>query len=129
MILGLTPNADGLMPAQDADTLAAFGSWLKSRFGEPLATVEDSTGNLVVTTEEKKTIHDIVLQENVEKGQRVRSFRLEALQGEQWNLLFGGSSIGYKYIHTLPEGFTSEKIRLVIDRWIGKETYLKMAVY
>ena len=37
LILGLTPDADGLIPQQDTDTLKAFGEAIKNRFSHPIA--------------------------------------------------------------------------------------------
>lgn len=129
LILGLTPNADGLLPAQDADTLASFGKWLKTKFSKPLASASDSTTLLTLTLKERSSIHEIVLQEELKKGQRVRNFHLEAYDQGKWKILFTGSSIGNKYIHNIPEGLECEKIRLVVDGWIGEHPFTNMAVY
>lgn len=37
-----------------------------------------------------------LLQEYIPLGQRVSSFNIEVLQGENWNKVYEGKTIGYK---------------------------------
>ena len=55
----------------------------------------------------------VMLQEPIWLGQRVRSFVVEALEGDQWQKLTSGTTIGYKRILVF-KGTRASKIRLRI---------------
>ena len=74
LILGLTPNADGLMPAEDVQRLQEFGAEIKRRYANPVATTAGSGKQLVMKLDKKQRINQVVLMENIAKGERVRKF-------------------------------------------------------
>jgi len=116
LILGLTPERSGLMPAADVARCREFGSWLTSAFlTKPLAHAAGSGMELVVVL--PKSVHgpvtDIVLQENIRHGERVRSFVVEVETDGTWTQLFSGSCIGQKHIQQVSAA-DSRRFRLRI---------------
>lgn len=132
LILGLTPDAGGLMPRQDADTLAAFGRRIRELFGTPVAewkgTVKAGKAP-EFTISGGKTFHTVVVSENVENGQRVREFRIQVRRSGRWQTIAKGTAVGNKFIVGFDEAVAAKKIRLLIDRSVGEPVISRFAVY
>ncbi len=76
---------------------------------------EDGTTAASVTIDfpEEKSFNLIVLGENIEYGQRVSSFNIEAMHGDHWHVVAEGTTIGYKRIlKTVP--IRTSRLRLNI---------------
>lgn len=113
LILGLTPNAHGLMPEADVQRLEAFGEAVKKRFAQPLITLSGTGQELIAKLPKRSFVNQIVLQEDIRLGERVRSFVLEGKTRKGWVQIFEGTCIGHKYIH-LFEGMEVSAIRLKV---------------
>lgn len=129
LILGLTPNANGLIPTQDADTLQAFGKAVKNLFNKPVASAKGDNKEIEIKLSEGKMFNQIVIAEEIEKGQRVREFRVEVYRKEKWETIVSGTSIGHKFIKLLPEPVSCGKVKLVIEKSIGQSFINQFALY
>ncbi|MBO9620725.1 MAG: glycoside hydrolase family 29, partial [Niabella sp.] len=130
LVLGLTPNPDGLMDQQDVDTLAAFGKRINERLGHPLAEVHSTNNRIIQLPIPKgKTVQNIVIGENITRGQRVRAFELLGYQHHKWETVFSGSAIGHKFIYQLPPGNGYKKIKLVVKNSSGQSDIQYFGVY
>ncbi len=74
---------------------------------------KQKSGDLEINLGKKKNVKYILLQEYIELGQRIRSFKIEAYQNGQWKQIANATTIGYKRIVSVPNIQTS-KIRIVI---------------
>ena len=101
LILGLTPNPDGLMPEADVSRLKEFGNEIKRRFNNPIASTSGRGKEILLELPKKQAINQVVLMENIVKGERVRKFILEGKTAKGWQTIFEGSCIGHKFIHRL----------------------------
>ena len=119
LILGLTPDPSGLLPQADADTLAAFGNKIKELYATPIAAASGNKNTKDIEVPKHKQIQRIVIQEDITKGQRVRSFQVSGFQNGKWKTLITGSSIGHKFIATLPQAALYKKIRLQIKESVA----------
>ncbi|MGQ7867762.1 alpha-L-fucosidase [Sunxiuqinia sp. sy24] len=99
LILGLTPNPEGLMPAPDVKRLKEFGEEIKRRFSNPIAATSGSGEKIMLKLPGKQKINEVVLMEDITKGERVRKFVLEGRTNKGWQTIFEGSCIGHKFIH------------------------------
>lgn len=129
LILGLTPDSDGLIPQQDADTLKALGMAIRDRFSNPIAISKGQGNEIVVALPKGKTFDQIVVAEDVEKGQRIREFSVQVFRKRKWETILSGTSVGYKFITRLPEPVSGEKVRLVISKSIGQPLIKEVAFY
>ncbi len=129
LILGLTPNANGLLPTHDADTLKAFGEAVKNRFNKPVAQAKGDTKEIELKIPAGKGFNQIIIAEEIEKGQRVRAFTVQVYRNAKWETILSGTSIGHKFIELLPQMVYSEKVRLVIDKSIGQPLIKLFSVY
>jgi alpha-L-fucosidase len=129
LILGLTPDTAGRIPRPDADTLKAFGDAIQKRYERPLAAAS-GVGREVVLTLPKGQVFDAVgIGEEIEKGQRIRSFTVQALVGRRWVTLMSGTSVGHRYIGRLKEPVAAGKVRLVVEGSVGTPSIKQFALY
>ncbi|MGB7295773.1 MAG: alpha-L-fucosidase [Candidatus Aminicenantales bacterium] len=73
------------------------------------------TATLEFVLPEKKTFDIVLLQEEIQMGQRVEDFSLEIWDGDAWRPLAVGTTIGYKRLLRVPE-IKAERVRLTIER-------------
>ncbi|MFK7925644.1 MAG: alpha-L-fucosidase [Bacteroidia bacterium] len=128
LILGLTPNADGLMPEADVQRLAAFGKAIDDRFSNPLVSLSGNEKLITAKLPKRTNINQIVLQEDIRLGERVRSFVLEGKTRKGWQKIFEGSCIGHKFIHAFDEMEVSA-VRLTILESKGEPQIQLFEVY
>lgn len=128
LIMGLTPNAEGLLPQADVQRLKEWGDELKRRFGTPLAKTSGTGKKLTIKLKGSTEINHIILQEDISLGERVREFSLEGKTENGWQPIFEGTNIGHKFIHTfdLPE---LSAVRLIISASKGEPQIKNLSVY
>ena len=128
LILGLTPNAEGLMPAEDVQRLKEFGAEIKKRYANPIAQTKGTGKSILLKLPKKRRVNHVVLMENIIKGERVRQFRLEGQTAKGWQLIFEGSSIGHKLIHQF-EPIEVSAMRLSITESVAKPDIKSFTLY
>src|SRR5688572_11758639 len=71
-------------------------------------------GHIEIDLDKPQTIKYILLQEYIKLGQRVKSFTVEAWDGDNWKVVAKGTTIGYKRILKLdPTETTKVKIAIL----------------
>lgn len=106
LIMGLTPDPEGLLPAPDVQRLKEWGDEIKRRFSNPLASTSGTGNRLELSWKEPRQVNHVILQEDITKGERIRKYQIEGFSGERWKVLASGRSIGHKRI----EKFDTEKV-------------------
>jgi alpha-L-fucosidase len=71
------------------------------------------SGTLTIALGETQEVNRIVIQEYIRLGQRVKTFNIEALVNDKWQIVAVGSTIGYKRILTF-NTIATTKIRVNI---------------
>jgi alpha-L-fucosidase len=107
LILGLTPDADGLLPLPDTRRLKEFGEEIQRRFSSPIASTAGQGTKLSLKLPKKQKVNEVVLMEDIAKGERVRKFVLEGKTTNGWETIFEGSCIGHKFIHRFEDRMVS----------------------
>lgn len=113
LILGLTPDPDGLIPEGDAGRLREFGDAIRHRFGSPLVSVAGSGTELTMDLEKPSPVNCCIIQEDIPSGERIRKYRIEALSDGQWITVADGESVGHKRIQYFPT-VEAAALRLVV---------------
>jgi alpha-L-fucosidase len=119
LIMGLTPDAEGLLPQSDVQRLKEWGDEIQRRFSTPLAKTSGTGKELTIKLAQKSIINHILLQEDISNGERVRSFLLEGKTKNGWQSIFEGSVIGHKFIHVF-EDIEVSQIRLITKESKGE---------
>ena len=128
LILGVTPGPDGLMPDPDVKRLKEFGDEIKLRFSNPIASTSGTGEKIMLKLPKKQKINQVVLMEDISKGERVREFILEGKTEEGWQLIFEGSCIGHKFIHRFDE-MEVDAVRLKVTKSKGESDILNFSAF
>ena len=117
LIVGLTPNPDGLLPEPDVERLKEWGDEIKRRFSNPLATISGEGNKLEINLAKAQSIDHVVLQEDISRGERIRKFAVQTRVDNTWRTVFTGSVVGHKLIIPM-EAVITRRIRLVVQKSI-----------
>lgn len=113
LILGLTPDPHGLLPQADVDTLLAWEQAIQARFAHPLASAKGAGATLELSWDQPAALREVVIQEDIARGKRVRKYVVEARIKGRWQQVGEGSAIGHKRIQPLMP-VSSRQVRLRI---------------
>lgn len=118
LLLNVPPGQRGLIHQEDVERLKEFKTWIDKSFSENLLAnakvdngeakklidnnvdtyweADEIPSSLEFSLDEERIIDIIELQEFINKGQRVESFRIEAIEDDQWKEVASGTTIGYR---------------------------------
>jgi len=113
LILGVTPNPDGLMPESDVKRLKDFGNEIQNRFSNPVASTAGEGDKITLKLKGRQKLNQVVIMEDISKGERVRKFVIEGKTKKGWQSIFKGSCIGHKFIHKF-NGMEFSQLRLTV---------------
>jgi alpha-L-fucosidase len=119
LILGLTPDPDGLMPEPDVKRLKEWGDEIKRRFSNPVATIQGQGSELVLDLNGSKKINHLVVQEDILYGERIRAYELRGFKNGRWIPLCSGEVVGHKRIQEFDEKKVS-KVKFVVTESIDE---------
>lgn len=128
LILGVTPNPDGLIPDPDVHRLKEFGQEIRRRFSNPAASTSGTGKQVTLKLPEAQSVNQIVLMEDIAKGERVRKFVIEGKTKNGWQTIFEGSCIGHKFIHRFEDSMVSA-LRLKISEYTAEPQIRAFTVY
>lgn len=128
LILGLTPDPDGLIPEGDSIRLQEFGQMVEQLLGHPLKTTAGKGKQIDLNLPELCKISQCVIQEDIRLGERVRRYQLEAKVGGKWNIVCQGESIGHKRIEKFTP-ITTRQLRLKITEATREPQIRRFSVY
>jgi len=129
LVIGATPDRDGLIPAADMTVLAEFGRQVRQRLAAPLAETSGCGHIHDLRLPRPGPVDAIVIMEDIARGERVRRFEVSGqLPGNQWQILAHGTSIGHKRICqvNVPE---VAAIRLTVTDSVGAPQIRRLAAF
>ncbi|RAI89426.1 alpha-L-fucosidase [Algoriphagus yeomjeoni] len=128
LILGLTPNAEGLLPDTDTKRLKELGDEISRRFANKIGATSGAGDQVKLQFSKMQKVNQVVLMEDITKGERVRKFTIEGKTANGWKMIFEGSVIGHKFIHEFEELEISE-LRLKILESKGEAQIKEFSAY
>ncbi|MCM4154214.1 hypothetical protein DHD05_21715 [Arenibacter sp. N53] len=118
LLVNMTPDTTGLIPEAEVERLNEFGKSLENTFAKPLGStsskVDRPNNQLVIDFPKKLKMNLLVLEEDIQHGQHIDTYKVEAYVDRQWKTIAEGQSIGRKRIQTFPVTKTS-KLRLTLE--------------
>ena len=126
--MGLTPDAEGLMPEPDVKLLKEWGDEIRRRFSRPIASTSGVGKSITLKLPEKQKINHVIIQEEIIYGESVRKYTVEARIGENWKTVCEGESIGHKRIQNFDD-VECTGIRLTVQKSIAEPQVKNLAVY
>ena len=128
LMLGLTPDPTGLLPAGDVNRLKEMGDEIKRRFSTPLAQTSGTKKTQVLKLGKKQSVNYYIIQENIKKGERIRQYKIEAKINGKWKTVCQGESVGHKRIEKL-NSIETDMLRLTILESIEQPDIINFSVY
>jgi alpha-L-fucosidase len=136
LLLNVPPTREGLIHDVDAARLAGFRARREEMFGSPIALgrpafrgLEGGRARIEWELDRPARPRIARLAEDITRGQRVASYRVEGSQGGQWQELASGTTIGYAKLDRLAEGPPLRRVRVVIEESIDRPEPLTLTLF
>ncbi len=128
LILGLTPDPSGRMPEPDIIRLKEFGDEIQRRFSNPFFEISGNGDTLQLDLSEISHVNQIVLQEEITAGERVRAYIIQAYSDGKWATIVSGSCVGHKKIDAFDE-ITTDKVRIIATEFLDTPLWKSVKLY
>lgn len=128
LILGLTPDANGLMPESDVKRLKEWGDEIKRRFSNPVGKTSGRGNQIEIELPIKQVINHIIIQEDIKNGERIRKYEIQAFINGKWKTIAEGSCVGQKRIQKF-DSVSTNKIRLVVSESLASPQIKNFSVF
>ena len=119
LLLNIPPDTRGLLHEVDVARLKEFGQYIKETFADNKMETSHTYWKARIgdykeyNIKKGEIINTVLLQEDIQKGQRVEVFKVEGLIDGSWTKLAEGTTIGYKRLLRFDD-VLPEKIRVTI---------------
>ena len=128
LIIGLTPDPEGLLPEADVQRLKEWGNEINRRFGDPLVSVSGKGNKITLKPAKPVLINHVIIREDLRYGESVRAYQVAGLINGKWKILANGESIGNKRIEKFDEVRIS-KLRLIIKNSVREPVIKDLSIY
>ncbi len=128
LLLNVTPDRTGLIPAADAARVQEFGDEVRRRFGRSLAETRGSGQTVILRFKKSTPVDHVILQEDTSQGERVREYVIEGLAQGTWSLLGSGTAVGQMRIQPIGP-LVLEALRLRCTRTSGAPAIRRLAAF
>ncbi|MFN8009638.1 MAG: alpha-L-fucosidase [Terriglobia bacterium] len=102
LVIGMSPDRTGLIPAGDVARVQEFGEEVRRRFGKAVAETRGSGYRIELKLSKPSSLDHAMLMEDLSQGERVREYELEGLQRGKWVALTRGTAIGQMRLQPFP---------------------------
>ncbi|HEX5027115.1 MAG TPA: alpha-L-fucosidase [Agriterribacter sp.] len=130
LLVNMTPDTTGLIPAAEVNRLADFGKNIQTLFASPAGVVSniDDPNACIVKLNEKKQLGWIEIEEDISKGQYIQQYKAEALINGTWTTIAEGTSIGRRRLQPTPKVQT-DQVRLLYSGGDNKVVIKRFALH
>ena len=128
LIIGLTPDSDGLLPESDVKRLKEWGDEINRRFANPIASITGTGEKVTMKFNGPTKVNHVIIQEDIQYGERIRSYQVEGLINGKWSILAEGESVGHKRIEQFEEVAVS-RLRLKVNRYTREPKIKNLSAY
>ena len=128
LLLNLTPDRTGVIPAADVARVREFGDEVRRCFGRSVAETHGTGFTLELRLEQPTRLDHVILQEDISRGELVREYRLEGLAEGKWIPLGSGTAIGQMRLQPIGP-LTIGAVRLVCTRAAATPVIRRLAVF
>ena len=128
LIVGLTPDTTGLIPAGDVQRLKEWGDEINRRFSSPIASASGQKKSLTLKLGKPQAVNHCIIQENIANGERIRRYKVEAKVNGKWQTVCEGESVGHKRIEQFPT-VEASALRLTVSQSVAQPDIRNFSVY
>ena len=124
LIVNLTPDTTGLIPEDLVSAAKKYGMEIKRQFGNPIASSNAKDPVQTLQFKEPKTINQVVTMEDLQDGQKISEYTIEAQVDGQWKTIVKGKTIGHKRIDQF-EPVTASAVRFSVTGSLVKTAVMR----
>lgn len=129
MLIGMVIDKDGLVPKADSTVFGEFGEKIHSLFSNPVVErMNINQKQLEISLPFNASIQQIVIQEDISKGENIRAYSLDAFINGDWKPIAEGISVGHKRIQNFSPTKAS-KIRFRVTESASDIFIKKLSIY
>lgn len=139
-LLNIPPTREGLFHKNDVARLQELGDFLRNEFANPIKELDEKEIKVNTTSQADNfsiridlplsKLKYIIIQEDIEKGQRVESFEvLVKNSSDKYETLFSGTTIGYKKIIRFEKPLTTDSLIIKITSCRCEPELKKIVIY
>ena len=128
LLLNVPPTPEGLLHNVDVERLTGMRRELNRLFSGDQTQGARTTAErrvYTVTLSGPRSVSILDLREDITKGQVVARYQVEGANGDTWNTLARGTTIGYKRLHRIPS-VTVERLRLTVEEAIADPSRIEL---
>ncbi len=107
VLIGMAIDTSGLFPAHDAKIFEEFGKKLWQREKSKIGFTNGTGNSLTIKFGTVREVNQIEIQEDIQKGERIRAYVVEAQIDGAWTKVCDGISVGHKRIQLFDKVKTS----------------------
>jgi alpha-L-fucosidase len=129
LLLNVTPDDHGAIPAAQVRRLKEFGDEIAARFGKPLAAAQGTGDSLELKLASATSVDHVQLAEDIRKGERVRQFLVEGCTADgAWTTLVQGTQIGIRQLFPI-SAVKLTGLRLKVRESFGEPVIRQLAAF
>ncbi len=135
LLLNVPPDKRGLINENDVARLKEFGDYIRKTFSNDFLSdaessvddadalvdgdadsywkIDELPASVEFQLDEKSKFNVVMLQEFIEKGQRIEKFKIEAMVDSVWKEIASSTTVGYKKLLRF-DNVTTDRVRLTI---------------
>ena len=122
-------RATGLMADDVVQRAQEIGDEIKRRFSTPIAETSGAGNIVTLDLDEPATIDHVIIMEELANGQRIASYRIDAMVNGSWEQVAAGQTVGHKRIEKI-KPVTANRLRFVcLDSLVRPIELRRLAVY
>lgn len=136
LLLNVPPTREGLIHDVDASRLIGFRRRREEIFGAPIGmrrvdVRRSGQGGARVEWQLSRPARPRIarLSEDIARGQRVASYRLEGLAEGRWQALVSGSTLGHAKLDRIPDGPALRRVRLLIEKSVDRPEPVELQLF
>jgi alpha-L-fucosidase len=124
VIVNLTPDRRGLIPANLVAAAREMGNEIKRRFSNPIAASHSKSPVQTLKFDGLKTFDHVVTMEDLHAGQKISKYIIEAQVNGKWKTIVTGQTIGHKRIDQFAK-VTATALRFTVTGSIVKPVIMR----
>jgi len=128
LVIGAVPDRNGLIPEVDMIRYRELGDIIRKRFSNKIGSVHGTGEKINLNLNKPAEINQIVIMEDLSKGERIRRYKVEGFVNNEWQLLCKGISVGHKRIQIIST-IKTDRIRLICDEFRENPVVREFSVY
>jgi alpha-L-fucosidase len=124
LLVNLTPDQRGLIPENLVVAAKEFGSEINRRFSNPIASSNSKDPLQVIRFSGPKTFDHVVTMEDLQDGQKIGNYIIEAEIEGQWRVIVEGQTVGHKRIDQF-QPVTATALRFTVTKSVVQPAVIR----